>query len=79
MLLLSRGTRLDPSWPSSRHISAAAKFSARLPPSCFPAPPVASSSVGQTSGGAAYVRADFVEDMLSLLSLFLEWVGLATV
>jgi len=54
--LLSREPPLDPSWPSSLHISPAVKFSGRLPPTCFPVPSVAFGSVGETSGGVAYVR-----------------------
>ena len=50
-----------------------------LPPTCFPAPHVASGSVGETSGGVVYVREDFVEDMLWLLCLFLELARLTTV
>ncbi|PUU77658.1 hypothetical protein B9Z19DRAFT_1085899 [Tuber borchii] len=46
MFLLLRQMDLDLSWPSSRHISAEAKFSGRLPRTCFPAPPVASCSAG---------------------------------
>ena len=72
MLLLLGETLIDSSWPSSRHVSLAAKFSRRLPPAWFPASPMASGSAGETSGGLAYVRMDFVEDMPSLLSLFLE-------
>ena len=79
MLLPSRETYLSPSWPFSRHISPAAKFSVRLPPTCFPVSPVASSLVEETSSGVAYVRTDPVEDMLSLLSLFPELGRLTTV
>jgi len=79
MLLPSRETYPNRSRPSSRHISPAAKFPGRLPPTCFPASPVASSLVEETSGGVAYVRTDFVEDMLSLLPLFPELARLTTV
>jgi len=53
MLSSSRETCLHPSWPSSRHISPATEFSGRLPPTCFPASPVASGSVSEISGGVA--------------------------
>ena len=58
MLLLLRETLLDPSWPSGRHKSPAAKSFQRLPPTKLPASPVAYGSVGETSGGLAYVRTD---------------------
>jgi len=72
MLFPSRETCLYPSWPSSCYISPATEFSGKLPQACLPASPVASGSVGEISGGVAFVRTDFLEDMLSLLSLFLE-------
>jgi len=72
-------TCLDPSWPPTHHISAAAKFTGRLPPTRFPASPVESGPVGGTSGCVAYVRLDFVEDTPSLLSLFLELARLTTI
>jgi len=39
---------------------------------------VASGSVGEISGGVAYVRTDFMENMLSLLSLLLELARFTT-
>ena len=39
---------------------------------------MASGLVGEPSGGVAYVREDFVEDMLWLLCLFLELARLTT-
>ena len=76
---MSRETPLDMSWPSSHHISPAVKFSGRLPPTCFPALAVASGSVGETSGCVVYMGEDFVEDVLSLLCLFMELALLTTV
>jgi len=79
MLLPSRVMCLDPSWQFSRHISPAAKSTGRLPTTYFPTSPVASGLVGGTFGGVACVRLDFVEDMLSLLSLFLELARFTTI
>jgi len=73
MLLPSQKTCLDPSWPSSLYISAAAEFSGRLASACFRASPAESGSVRVTSGGVAYVTLDFVQYMGSLRSLFWSW------
>jgi len=74
----SRETCLHPSWPPSRHISSAAKFPGRQLPTYFPPSHLASRSGREISGSVAYVRTDFAEDMLSLLSGFLELASLTT-
>ena len=76
MLFPSRETCLYPSWPSSCYISPATEFSRKLPQACFPASPVASGSVGEISGAVAFVRTDFLEDMLSLSPFFWSWRAL---
>ena len=74
----SRERCLHPSWPSSRHISPAAKFPGRHLPTYFPPSHQASGSGREISGGVVYVRTDFAEDMLSLLSSLLELATLTT-
>jgi len=64
MRLLSLENCLDPSWPSCRQISPAAKFSRKLPPTCFVASRVQSGSGGETSRSAWCETANLVGDML---------------
>ena len=74
MFFPSREMCLHPSWQSSRHLSPSAEFSGRLafPHHLWHLVP------REISGGVAYVRTDFLEDTLPLLSRFLELARLTT-
>jgi len=78
IFLLLREMCLGPPWLSIRYISGAAKYRETLA-GLLSSITYGIGQVGETSGSVAYAKLDFMEDMQSLLSFFLQLARLTTV